>query len=162
MPNECRMRVSKYIPERLYGFCQDDTGFEVFFHLASFQPGPDIVLVKCSRCPGSPRCHIGTQAPPPILGEFVLVTFDAVEGQQRAPRASKVVREAHPQRILGTVETFDTDRRYGFVKGMDQVAYHLHQSEVLDGRLPLAGKKVVFFPGVRENRPRACHVKVCK
>ena len=34
-----RMRVHKYIPDRLFGFCVDDNGDQVFFHLATFHPG---------------------------------------------------------------------------------------------------------------------------
>ena len=46
--------------------------------------------------------------------------------------------------------------------GSDHISYHLHESEVVDGRLPVTGRQVVFYPGLREGRPRACHVKVCR
>lgn len=156
------MQVTKYLPEKLYGFCQDASGFEVFFHLATFQPGADLAAVKCPTCPGLPHCGLNPQAPPPILGEEVTATFDASFVPGRAPRATRVVRDNPPVLLLGTVESFDPLRRYGFIQGTDQVSYHLHQSEVLEGRLPLIGKQATFFPGFREGRPRACHVRVCR
>jgi len=155
-----RMRVLKYIPSKLYGFCQDEGGFEVFFHLAVFQPGTSVELTRCMGCPGPPRCQASTDPPPPILGEWVTVESEAGEDGGRAPRASRVVRDQTPRMIVGVVESFDPQRRYGFVRGNDQVSYHLHESEVTDGRMPLAGQQIVFFPGWREGRPRACHVKV--
>lgn len=161
---EIRMRVAKYLPEKLYGFCQDDSGTEVFFHLAVFHPGPDIVSTRCLQCQGPPHCAVSPQAPPPILGEWVEVAFDESPSLQpgKAPRASRVNRIQSPQMLIGTVESFDPVRRYGFVRGSDDVSYHLHQSEIVDGRLPLAGNHITFFAGMRENRPRACHVRVCR
>ena len=67
-----------------------------------------------------------------------------------------------PHMIVGVVESFDTQRRYGFIMGSDNTSYHLHESEVIDSRLPMAGRYVVFYPGIREGRPRACHVRVCR
>ncbi len=161
MPN-FRMRVIKYIPDKLYGFCGDDEGFEVFFHLATFQPGTSVDVAHCPNCHGQPRCGLPEDPPPPILGEWVQVESAAGTPGGRAPRADLVVREVTPRMIVGVVESFDTQRRYGFVMGSDQISYHLHESEVIDGRLPIAGRKIVFFPGQREGRPRACHVKVCR
>ena len=157
-----RMRVLKYIPEKLYGFCRDDDGFEVFFHLATFKPGNDIEMVRCRNCPGPPRCSLSAAAPPPILGEEVMVECGQGTPGGKAPRANAVVRCKPPRMIVGEVESFDTQRRYGFAMGSDHISYHLHESEVVDGRLPVTGRQVVFYPGLREGRPRACHVKVCR
>ena len=155
--------MQKYIPEKLYGFCRGDDGFDVFFHLAVFHPGGDVPVARCSNCSGYPRCQVTGDAPPPILGESVLVESDAGHPEKKAPRAQRVERLVTPQMIVGVVELFDTQRRYGFVKGSDQVSYHLHESEIVDGRLPIVShQQVVFFPGEREGRPRACHVKVCR
>jgi len=157
-----RMRVLKYIPEKLYGFLRDDSGFEVFFHLATFQSGSDVEIARCEGCPGSPRCGITGDPPPPILGELVDVEYPAGEPGGKAPRADRVERVTAPVMLVGEVESFDTQRRYGFIMGSDRVSYHLHESEVVDGRLPISGKRVIFFPGLREGRPRACHVQVCR
>ena len=157
-----RMRVLKYLPDKLYGFCRDDNGFEVFFHLANFQPGSDIETTRCRKCPGPPRCTLSLDAPPPILGEEVRVVCEAGEPGGKAPRAESVARLVVPRMIVGEVESFDAQRRYGFAMGSDRISYHLHESEVVDGRLPVAGRQIVFFPGLREGRPRACHVKVCR
>lgn len=159
---EIRMRVSKYLPEKLYGFCMGDTGAEVFFHLAVFHPGQDIAPTRCGRCPGPPHCPSDLVAPPPILGEEVLVTYEATGDSSKAPRATRVVRVTPAVMLVGTVESFDHVRRYGFVQGTDQVSYHLHQSEIVEGRLPLVGSQLTFFAGLREGRPRACHVRVCR
>lgn len=160
------MRVVKYLPDKLYGFCQGDTGEgEVFFHLAVFQPGGDIQPLHCPHCPEHLSCEQNVAAPPPILGEVVTVAYDPHplgEDAKRAPRASYVQREHTPSRVLGVVESFDPVRRYGFALGDDQVSYHLHQCEIIDGKLPLMGDTVAFFPGLRAGRPRACHVKVCR
>ena len=158
-----RMRVVKYIPTKMYGFCRDASGFEVFFHLAVFQPGPGVELVRSATCPEPPSCSLMAKAPPPpILGEPVDVECAVGTPGGKAPRADRVVRMVTPCMIVGEVEWFDPLRRYGFVMGSDNKSYHLHESEVIDGRLSLAGRHVVFYPGIREGQPRACHVKVCR
>jgi len=142
------MEVHKYIPSRLYGFVKGEDGREVFFHLGVFKPG---------AFPTDPP-------PPPILGEPVLVevgTQDSPDNRPgKAPRALSVVRVQEPVQFVGIVETFDTHRGYGFIVGEDGISYHLHNSEVLDGRTPLAGDRVRFYAGTRQGRPRACHVNV--
>ena len=158
-----RMRVLKYIPNKLYGFCRDDNGFEVFFHLAVFRPGREVNVVRCMGCPGPPRCQLITDPPPPILGEEVCVTLSpTVESRGKAPRAQLVERVQSARMITGVVESYDPQRRYGFIRGQDDVSYHLHGSEVADGKIPLTSRQVVFFAGWREGRPRACHVRVCR
>lgn len=160
--SEYRMRVFRYYPDKLYGFCRDEEGNEFFFHLSTFQPGPPGDVTRCSSCAGPPRCHLDDHPPPPILDEPVVVSGELAPQGAKAARAKSVTREKPPRMMLGVVETFDPQRRYGFVKGSDGVDYHLHDSEIIDGRLPLAGSSVVFFPGHREGRPRACHVRVCR
>jgi cold shock CspA family protein len=156
-----QMRVHKYIPDRLYGFAVDDQGQEVFFHLGAFGPGTDFGPPEgCGSCPDT-GCSWVDAPPPPILGESVEVTVDLSSQDGRAPRAERVRRLLTPRVIRGEVETFDPLRGYGFVVGVDGISYHLHRSEVLDGRLPTANQSVLFFAGVRQGRPRACHVKVC-
>jgi len=98
---------------------------------------------------------------PPILGEQVEVEVDLDQDGDKAPRASKVRRLTTPKACYGKVETFDPFRGFGFVRDDHGVSYHLHKSEVIDGRIPATGHQVVFYAGVRQGRPRACHVKVC-
>lgn len=141
------MQVTMYNPAKLYGFARSaDTGAEVFFHLEVFRPG-------VSDGPEPP--------PPPVAGELVTVEYDPSTAEEgKPPRASKVVR-AHPQVLLqGRVDQFDEGRGWGFITGADGKSYHLHRSEVLDGRLPLPGGRVSFFGGSRRDRPRACYVRV--
>jgi cold shock CspA family protein len=156
-----RMRVHKYIPDRLFGFCEDESGKQVFFHLAVFHPG-DAGVKPCSKCL-SAGCSWVDAPPPPILGEEVEVTIDvsgtAQEG--KAARALHVERVHAPKAIEGTVDMFDGQRGFGFVMGEDGVSYHLHTSEILDKRIPRRGQTVMLFAGTRQGRPRACHVKVC-
>ena len=99
---------------------------------------------------------------PPILGELVEVEVDFDQGKgEKAPRAVRV-RRVHPPRALnGEVETFDPFRGFGFVRDPSGISYHLHKSEILDGKIPLAGHRVTFYAGTRQGKPRACHVKVC-
>lgn len=156
-----RLRVYKYIPERMYGFAGDGTG-EVFFHLRVFQPGsvwdhP----TKCQSC--SDEGCVWSDAPPlPIIGEEVEVIVEDGDSNRGAPRAAKVSRTNTPMTGQGQVETFDANLGYGFIRGFDGESYYLHRSEVQEGRMPLAGQIVMFYVGSRKGRPRACHVKICK
>jgi len=138
------MAICKYIPQKLYGFALSKSGQEVFFHLGAFQPGD----------------YGFDPPPPPILGERVLVTFTETTTGKSTLRANRVVRTQRPLPLKGTIESFDPTRGYGFIRGDDGIAYHLHRSEVMNGRLPLANQKVQFYAGTRQERPRACHVKV--
>lgn len=158
-------KCHKYLPDKLYGFIRCSSGdqeVDVFFHLAVFQPGDEVDVVRCSSCTGLPQCRLGVEPPPPILGERLRVEYEPVPPGGKAPRATRVERLDPPRMILGVVESFDHQRRYGFVKGDDDVTYHLHESEIVDGRLPLVNGRVVFYAGWREGRPRACHVRVCR
>lgn len=156
------MRVSKYVPARLYGFTTDpETGQQAFFHLGAFQPGGG--WMEHRRCQICPRAGCSwVKPPPPILGELVDVDVDftrALPG--KAPRASKVIRVTAPIAIEGKVEAFDISRAFGFALGDDHISYHLHKSELLEDRIPIVGQRVMFYAGTRQGRPRACHVKVC-
>ena len=156
-----RMVVVKYIPDRLYGFAEGPDGSQVFFHQGVFQPGGvPVPTTLCSRCP-TVGCTWTETPPPPVLGEEVDVEVGAVSTTGKAPRADRVDRVTAPRVILGQVESFDPHRGFGFARGDDGVTYHLHRSEVADGRIPLAQQTVVFYAGVRLDKPRACHVRVC-
>lgn len=140
------MRIHKYIPNKLYGFAIDSEDLQVFFHLGQFKPG------EFETDP----------PPPPILGEPVLVTYYVNENNDKAPKASSVVRTHKPKKIEGVVESYDTSRGYGFIMGEDGVSYHLHNSEILNNKYPLSGDKVLFFTGLRLGKPRACHIEVIR
>lgn len=136
-----------YTPSKLYGFAKNDSsGGEVFFHLETFWPG---------------RVEEGREPPPPVQGEEVSVEYDPQSGQEnRPPRARRVERLHPPVLVEGVVERFEEKDGWGFIRGDDGVSYHLHRSEVLDGRLPLASSRVSFYAGARKGRPRACYVTV--
>ena len=157
-----QMYIFKYIPEGLYGFAEDDTG-QVFFHLGTFDPGilPDKPPC-CASC-NQPGCTWWV-SPPPILGEPVEVILRDVqeeyEGQVRAPKAQRVQRLEPAVPHEGTVDVFDSARGFGWVLS-EGTSYHLHRSEIADGKLPQHGQRVVFYAGTRKGKPRACHVKVC-
>jgi cold shock CspA family protein len=151
------MEVIKYIPERMYGFLRDPSGGEVFFHLRVFRTTAHWDRSSnCQAC--SVACQWADAPPPPILGEKVEVTMDTTSEK---PRAQKVLRAMAPKPLLGKVDIFDVTRGYGFIHGSDAGVYHLHRCEVTDGRIPLPGQTVMFFPGSRQGKPRACHVKIC-
>jgi len=140
------MHVHKYIPHKMYGFAIDSSGEQTFFHLGSFHPGQFDL----------------DPPPPPILGEPVEVELDREKADNKARRASRVQRVQQPTALAGRVESFDTERGYGFIEGHDSVSYHLHRSEILNNRVPLPGNKVRFFAGIRQGRPRACHVLILR
>lgn len=157
------MVVTKYIPDRLYGFVGDlETSQQAFFHLGVFDPKHLWVPHKhCSRCPRG-GCSWSQTAPPPILGELVEVSGALGSGSPgQAPRASRVERLSTPIAVRGKVETFDSQRGYGFIAGEDGLVYHLHQSEMTEKRIPLSNQAVIFYAGTREKKPRACHVRIC-
>ena len=122
-----KAKVSKYIPNKLYGFAEDEHGSQVFFHLGSFDPGSPLDPSKqCSACPPL-GCPWSTAPSPPILGEAVEVKVDfSTASDGRAPRADRVTRLQTPTALRGTVETFDPLRGYGFARGEDGISYHLH------------------------------------
>ena len=156
-----RLRVGKYIPDKLYGFAVAEDGSEVFFHLGVFQPGgPWTAPERCQQC--TKECAWPTTPPAPILDELVAVTVEEESPTRgKSPRAARVERLQPPTPLVGEVESFDGGRGYGFVRGSDETVYHLHKSELLDSRIPRIGQQVMFYAGLRRDRPRACHVKVC-
>jgi len=165
MPDPRQMRVLKYIPEKLYGFAGDAVG-QVFFHLGVFDPkGGWMRHPQCENCPRG-GCPWTKTPPPPVPGELVLITLEdgsvpcPVEGQH-APRAVRAERVHAPVATRGTVETFDAQRGYGFILGDDRKNYYLHRCEVTENKIPLPGQRVMFYAGTREDRPRACHVRIC-
>lgn len=133
------MLVYRYYPTQQYGFAQNAQG-EMFFHLSSF--------------------HDGGAGVPPILGENVLV--DGVLGapHRRPQRASRVTRVTPPVAKTGRVLSYNHTSLYGFVQTPGGEVYHLHASEILEGRLPLVGDLIDFYHGTREGKPRACYVRV--
>mgnify|MGYP002630001865 CR=1 FL=1 len=134
------MRVAMYAPHKLYGFAESDEG-RVFFHTQVFQPGE----------PG----------PPPIVGEPVEVYLDNATSQEgKCPRALQVLRLDRPERLRGFVDDFNPDKGWGFVRDAKGRSFYLHRSEVLDGKLPLKGRRVAFYEGAAKGRPRACYVEV--
>lgn len=140
-----RMRVHLYLPAKLYGFCQGDDGVMVFFHAKSFSPG----------------IHLEIQ-PPPIIGEFVDVTYEPDAQGGRAPQAVSVLRTSPPVVLEGVVESFDANQGWGFLQGSDMVSYFLHRCEILGKRIPFVADKVRFHAGWKNGRPRACYVHILR
>lgn len=141
-----RMRVQKYLPAKLYGFCHD-LFTQVFFYLSVFHA----------------EKRSGEKFVPPIPGELVDVTFIPSESPgTTAPRAQRVVRIETPIPKTGIVDGFDAERGYGFIKGDDAHDYYLHRSEVQDGRLPLKGQRVMFYAVFVDGgtRSRACYITI--
>ena len=152
------MRVLKYIPGRMFGFLSETGGPQVFFHLRAFRPGNAT----------KPSPHLSPQlqdwlsnAPPPIIGEEVEVTLENDPDHPENTRASRVDRVNPAVALAGKVETFDVTRGYGFIHGDDGRTYYLHRSEVVEGRIPIAKQRVMFYTAERKDKARACHIKIC-
>lgn len=157
------MQVHKYIPDRLFGFAINEKGQQVFFHLGAFRPGAAMADTKrCSDCPPG-GCIWSTTPAPPILGERIKVQVDTIEPdeQGKAPRARVVTRLDPPIALEGKVDMFSPHNGFGFIVGEDGQSYHLHASEVMDGKVPLPAQSVRFYAGTRQGRGRACHVRIC-
>ena len=157
-----RMRVDKYIPGRMFGFLIAETGPQVFFHLRAFHPGAaPATPFTCPNCKTRPCDWLGT-APPPIIGETVDATLESDPVRPESLRAATVTRIVVPEPVLGTVETFDGPRGFGFIRGSDQRSYYLHRSEVVEGRIPIVGQQVMFYTAARVDKARACHIRICQ
>lgn len=137
------MQVVLYAPDKMYGFAEGE-GRKVFFHVECFVFGkwPNI-----------------EQPPPPLLGERVEVEHDEETRAGKAPRASRVVRLEQPLFLSGVVESFNTEKGWGFAKGSDGDSYFLHRSEITDNKIPLPGQTLTFYRGFKNGRPRACYVR---
>jgi len=134
-----------YSSSKLYGFAAPEgTDDQVFFHVEVFRP-----------------LDITASEPPPLVGEMVEVEYVLGSGTGgQAPRAGKVTRTEKPEQLRGVVESFGEQRGWGFIKSDGGEPFYLHRSEVEEGRLPLPGRRVSFFRGFRQGRPRACYVRL--
>jgi len=163
--NTYRMRIYRYLPERMYGFAiLEDTGQQVFFHLGSFDPGSEWKTPSyCSSCP-IPDCSWAKTAPPPVAGEEVDVQVDLSEIREgtSAPRASRVIRVNIQTPIKGKMKTFDNQRGYGFFEEDNGISHYVHKSDIIGDRIPILGQVGMFFSGQRDRKTRACHVRLCR
>ena len=67
--------------------------------------------------------------------------------------------------LQGVVDWFDEPKGYGFVKSDAGETYYMHRSEVLEGRLPIGGRRVSFYVqsvswDSSGDKNRACHITV--
>jgi cold shock CspA family protein len=133
------MRVDLYSMVNGYGFCNpvEDTSLErVYFRVEDF-------------------VRLGVDGPLPIAGELVEVA-EVVSGG-KSPRAASVQRLALPERLQGTVKSFDSAKGWGFIqRGRD--TYFLHRSDLVQPFTPVIGSTVMFYGGTKKGRPRACYV----
>lgn len=130
------MVIDKYIPAGMYGFVRNEN-LRLYFHLEQFDPGS----------------YAGDSPVPPIIGESVEVL--AIGGESN--KARRVSRLQEPVGLVGVVDWFDEPKGYGFILSDCGKSFYLHRSEVQDGRLPIAGRRVSFYA---ERQNRACHITV--
>jgi cold shock CspA family protein len=118
-----------------YGFCESGEKGRVFFRVEDFTP----------LDPGGPL---------PIVGEEV----DIVEVLEASPspRATGVRRVKRPVLVQGRVRSFDAAKGWGFVEVGSQ-QYFLHRSDLREVFLPTVGTVIAFYPGMKKEKPRACH-----
>ena len=136
-PTEFETQIKMYNPEGLYGFLSNPEGSDLHFHLSSFDPGS----------------YSGDFPIPPIVGETVEVVVENNKVVQCNRITTPSVRE-------GVVKWFDSDKGYGFIE-FESKQIFLHRSEVLEGRLPLKGRRVSFYMADGENKSdRACYISV--
>jgi len=129
--------IQMYTPKGLYGFLSNPDGEDIYFHLSVFDPGP----------------YHGTAPIPPIVGESVEIVMEGGKLLQ----CNRIVT---PSVKTGVVDWFDPNKGYGFISFEGQQVF-LHRSEVLEGRLPLQGRRVSFYMSDCAEEPkRACHISV--
>ena len=141
-----RMRIRKYLPDKMYGFASSKEG-NVFFHLSVFK---------------TPLEDMDITPPPPVVGEEIDVILECPLAEDITPRASRVQRIQKMARLEGKVEFFNSKKGFGKITALSGEEYFLHRSEVKDGKLPLAGHSVLFF-AIKvgsQDKPRACHVEI--
>ena len=132
------MRVIMFSPQRGYGLANDEENNTVFFAASVFE-------------------RLKPGGPPPVLGEEVTV-MDVQNTPKNYPRANRVLRCERPTILGGVVKRFDSKGGWGFVIGDDGTEYFLHRSDIATSTIPIPGGRVVFYPCLREGKPRACHV----
>lgn len=140
-----RAHILKYVPKKFFGFTIDEAGLQVFFHIRAFRWGAFPTF------------------PPPVIGEAVDVEFDpTMDSNGKAPKARYVHRLNEPKASFGVIEDFNEVKGFGFIRTDDGRSHYLHRTEVddPDGRLPMPGMEVTFFEGFRQNRSRACWVRL--
>jgi cold shock CspA family protein len=132
------VKVDFYSTKSGYGFLQDE-GTRLYFR------GEDFMRLDPSE-------------PMPIKGEKVSV--GEVEPRQKGSETAKQVRRVEVPRLKsGTVESFDTEKGWGFIRAEncgDKV--FLHRSEIEGEWVPIKGCSVKFYEGFSGNRARACYV----
>lgn len=129
--------IQMYTPKGLYGFLSNPDGEDLYFHLSAFDPGS----------------YVGDAPVPPIIGEQV----EAVVENGKVIQCNRLDT---PELKTGVVDWFDSDKGYGFI-AHDGAQIFLHRSEVLEGRLPLKGRRVSFYVSDKTNKQkRACYVSV--
>lgn len=133
------MRVDLYSMVNGYGFCAPvETGDpRVYFRVEDF-------------------VRLSAEEPLPLAGELVEVP-EVIGGQGRSPRARSVKRINSPQRLQGTVKSFDSTKGWGFIDHGPDV-YFLHRSDLVVAFTPIIGSTVEFYGGTKKGRPRACYV----
>jgi len=159
------MIVYKYLPDKMYGFVQDTERRTAFFHVGSFYPGSWVKHPYCESC-NQLNCDWPLIPPPPIAGEEVIVEleFDLEKYSEDIipPRSSKITRIHTPKPLRGIIKSFDNQRGYGFIIDSFNSDHYVHKSDIIDHRIPVIGQQVMFFPGTRDTKTRACHVRLCR
>lgn len=132
------MRVDLYSMVNGYGFCEAvaEGGGRVYFRVEDF-------------------VRLDPEGPLPITGEIVEVTGTYDQG--KSPRASQVRRITCPERVQGTVRSFDAAKGWGFIERGARM-FFLHRSDLVQAFAPVIGTTVTFYAGAKKGRPRACYV----
>lgn len=122
----------------------------------SVERGYGLLSDGVSRIPFRAEDFIMSQKgdPPPIVGEEVEV------GLVRNGKAEQIKRVSPPIIKRGVVESYDSRKRWGFVRefGSNGRRLFLHGSEITEGWVPIKGTVVEFYEGRRLGKPRACQV----
>jgi len=88
------------------------------------------------------------------------IEFDADIVRGTAPRATQVQRRVQPLKLEGRVKSFESAKGWGFLLGEDGIECFLHRSDVIDGKIPIRGQRVVYYRGTKLGKPRAFYVEV--
>lgn len=83
-----------------------------------------------------------------------------ISGEEVEIKEGVIRRTKTPQPKIGVVESFDSQKGWGFIReyGKSEKVF-LHRSEMIGTWVPIKGKRVKYYVGSKDSKPRACYIE---